>query len=278
MLTCFVDESGCPGKLTSIASAIQPLLVIAGMALDTGAIVRATRDFARISQRYHHGQSRPDQICADLTSELIKGVDVRRAFRADPAAAQLKEAPLLDSVLSLLKTHRARLFGVVIVKVPGEEFDGRAVYGRALCDVAQAFHRTLEREQTHGTVIADFREVTLNGRVGAELLEAKLGVAGDQLPWLLHVPTFGNSEMHAPLQMADLLCSALLWPMAAWRFRTELSGSPALHPTSDEATRRAFRRRLLDLLPQDERPCSAASEEYRVGEGHIAVPLHEVLR
>lgn len=41
---------------------------------------------------------------------------------------------------------------------------------------------------TFGTVVADFREAKLNGRVSVELMEAKLGPAGDQLPKLLHLP------------------------------------------------------------------------------------------
>lgn len=123
-------------------------------------------------------------------------------------------APFLDSVLTLLKTGGARVYGTVIVKKSGQEFDGCAAYGRALYDVARAFHSTLEADQAQGTVIADFREARLNGRVSAELM-AMFGPGGDQLPRLLHVPTFGNSEMHAPLQLTDIVCSALAWPMAA---------------------------------------------------------------
>jgi|GEM_PF-1283289 len=273
MLTCFIDESGCPGQLPAITANVQPLLVIAGIALDTKDISVVTRQFARLTQRYHHGQSRPNEICADLQGELIKGAEVRRAVRNDPAAAELKELPLLDSLLSMLKTHRAKLFGTVIVKTPGKEFDGRVVYGRGLFDVAEAFHGTLEALDTHGTAIADFRESKLNGRVSAELMEAKLGPAGDRLPRLLHLPTFGNSEVHAPLQMADLLCSAIAWPMAAHRFRLELAGSPFLNAVGDANTRRRFRHRLLELTPDSQ---SAAAQ--RIGEGHLAVPLRATLQ
>ena len=84
-----------------------------------------------------------------------------------------------------------------------------------MTDSVTAFHRTLECQQTNGTVIADFREAQLNGRVSANLMTAKLRTAGDQLPGLLYAHTFGNSEVHAPLQLADLVCSAVPWPIAA---------------------------------------------------------------
>ena len=32
------------------------------------------------------------------------------------------------------------------------------------------------------------------------------------------MPTFGNSENHAPLQIVDLLCSAVLFPIAAFSY------------------------------------------------------------
>jgi hypothetical protein len=274
MLTCFIDESGCPGQLPSATSQVQPILVIAGVALETSAIATVTRQFARITQRYHHGQSRPESICSDLQSELIKGSEVRRTFRSNPAAAEQKEHPLLDSVLDLLRSHQAKLYGTVVVKTAGEEFDGRAVYAQGLSDVARAFHRTLEVEQTQGTVIADFRESKLNGRVSADLMEAKLGPAGDQLPRLLYAPTFGNSEVHAPLQLVDLVCSAMLWPIAAWRFRVELEGSPHIAPSADACIRRRYRRRLQELLPElaaDAPPAPAVSG------GHHVAHLHDVL-
>jgi hypothetical protein len=272
MLTCFIDESGCPGQLPTVTSQVQPILVIAGIALDTSAIATVTRQFARITQRYHHGHSRPNDICADLQSELIKGAEVRRAFRASPAAPEQKEHSLLDSVLDLLRSHDAKLYGMVVVKMPGEEFDGREVYGQGLSAVARAFHRTLEMQMSQGTVIADFREAKLNGRVSTDLMEAKLGPAGDQLPRLLYAPTFGNSEVHAPLQLVDLVCSAMLWPIAAWRFRAELKGNPHLAPIADACIRRRYRKRLLELLASEHGPAAP-----HVTGGHHITQLRDVL-
>jgi hypothetical protein len=108
--------------------------------------------------------------------------------------------------------------------------------------------------------------------VSADLLEAKLGAAGDQLPRLLHVPTFGNSEVHAPLQLVDIVCSAMLWPIAAWRFRTELDGSPHVVPTADACIRRRYRRRILELLESAD-----ALSLYPAVAGHRTARLLEVL-
>lgn len=277
MLTLFIDESGCPGQLRTLDSPVQPLLVVAGIALDTSHLAEVTRKFARLTQRYHHGQSRPNEICTDIQAELVKGSDVRRAIRANPSSPELKELAFLDSVLSLMKTHRARLFGTVIVKHVGQEFDGQVVYGRALHEVVRTFHEQLLASDTFGTAIADFREAKLNGRVSVELMEAKLGPLGDQLPRLLHLPTFGNSEVHAPLQIADLVCSALVWPIAAHRFREELSGSPLLNPTADEGTWRRFRQRLQEMTPANEVALAVATPP-QTANGYRAIQLRHLLQ
>lgn len=275
MLTCFVDEAGCPGKLPSIDSPVQPILVVAGISLRTEDIAPLSQKFGHLVQRYRHGQSRPNDISADLQREHIKGADVRRVIRNDrtTAKAEAKELPMLDDVLALLDACQARLHGTVVVKSPGADFDGRAIYSRCLMAATCSFHEHLVRQNTCGTVIADFREVTLNGRVSAQLFEAKLGSGGDRLPRLLHVPTFGNSEVHAPLQVADLICSALLWPIAACQFRGELAGSPCLHPAGDDCIRARFREPLRRLLPCPDLPRSRATTVA----GHLIVPLPAIL-
>jgi hypothetical protein len=45
MLTLFIDESGCPGALRALNSQVQPLLVIASIALDTSHIAEVTRKY-----------------------------------------------------------------------------------------------------------------------------------------------------------------------------------------------------------------------------------------
>lgn len=187
-------------------------------------------------------------------------------------AAEGREFPLIDSVLTLLRTHEAKLYGTVIVKAAGEEFDGRWAYSQALSTIAKEFHRTLEAAETQGTAIADFRESKLNGRVSTDLMEAKLGPTGDQLPRLLYPPTFGNSEVHAPLQLVDLVRSAMLSPIAAWHFRERLDGSPHIAPTADVCIRRRFRRRLQELCP-----ATQESNAPPMGAGHITLPLSALL-
>jgi len=44
MFTLFIDESGCPGQFPTLNSPVQPLLVVAGIVLDTSHLAEVNRD------------------------------------------------------------------------------------------------------------------------------------------------------------------------------------------------------------------------------------------
>lgn len=63
-------------------------------------------------------------------------------------------------------------------------------------------------------MIADSRTPTTNAWVAHSIFTQKFKTAGDCYPRLLEMPTFGHSQNHAGIQIADLVSSALLFPMA----------------------------------------------------------------
>jgi hypothetical protein len=76
--------------------------------------------------------------------------------------------------------------------------------------------------------VADFREPTLNALMTRPICQAKYRSV-EKLPRLCGVPTFGHSENHAGLQAADLIASALLYPVVSQRHAAQLQGHPHLH-------------------------------------------------
>lgn len=66
-----------------------------------------------------------------------------------------------------------------------------------------------------GFIIADSRSKAKNALVAHSVFTQKFQVAGDEYHRVLEMPTFGHSENHVGIQLADLVCSALLFPMAA---------------------------------------------------------------
>lgn len=252
MKFCYVDESGCPGQLPLILpSAVQPALAIVGLSVGHDSVRLLTQRFVLLKQRYQFGSKRPDALQEDMPVE-IKGSELRMAIRSQGSAA-MDAHKFLDSLLQLLIDHEVRLFGQVLIKLPGVSFDGADVYSSALMAISRSFHLQLELENTDGQVIADFREPKLNTKVTQPICAAMLRKHGDCFPRFLECPTFAMSNSHAGLQIADILTSALIYPIALNTFGSDLPPGPHRH-SSDASLRRRYIRRLKQLgtvtLPQ----------------------------
>ncbi len=66
-------------------------------------------------------------------------------------------------------------------------------------------------------MIADSRTPALNASVAHSIFTQRFrsSAGGDPYPRILEVPTFGHSQNHAGIQLADLVVSGLLFPIAA---------------------------------------------------------------
>ena len=58
-LTCYIDEAGCPGRLTSPSADVQPFLIVAGVCLRSADDTAFTRQFTALKQRYLEGHTPP---------------------------------------------------------------------------------------------------------------------------------------------------------------------------------------------------------------------------
>jgi hypothetical protein len=54
--------------------------------------------------------------------------------------------------------------------------------------------------------------------VSFSIFTQKFRFAGDLYPRLMEMPVFGQSLNHAPIQVCDLLCSGLLYPIVAYAY------------------------------------------------------------
>lgn len=153
----------------------------------------------------------------------------------------------------MLTVYQARLLACVVAKHPGGEFDGRLAYASGMHFIARQFHGLLELECAEGLLVVDSREAKANARV-AQLVCAAKFAGMDQLPRLIEAPLFGRSDDHAGLQVADIVASALVFPVASTIFGPNLNGHPHLHQ-SDPLLARRYRKRLKGLFA----PCNAAS-------------------
>lgn len=96
----------------------------------------------------------------------------------------------------------------------GQPINGTAIYTFSVQDICAGFQELLTLGDIKGAVIADSRNKPKNSTVAHSVFTLKHRVAGDAFDRVIEMPTFGHSDNHVGLQIADLLCSAFLYPMA----------------------------------------------------------------
>lgn len=105
-----------------------------------------------------------------------------------------------------------------------------ASYGYAVQDIARHFSQNLESLGDTGVIIADGRSHQTNRKVAHSIFTQKWRTGGDPYPALREVPLFAASDNHAGLQIADLIASTLVFPMAATTYCPNRPGSPHSSP------------------------------------------------
>jgi len=91
-------------------------------------------------------------------------------------------------------------------------------YGMGMQDFAAAFNHYLGTRGCEGVIIADSRTHESNVRVAHSIHTQKYRSGADPYPHIAEVPIFAASDNHAGLQIADMLATALFFPMVVAAF------------------------------------------------------------
>jgi hypothetical protein len=210
---CYIDEAGCSATLPATRTDIQPLLVIAGLIVQQDALADITRAFLALKRKYFPGAFKSLHLLDDVREE-IKGSDLRSAIRkrAHRARTQLR---FIDETLDLLAHFECRILADIWIKGVAAPFKARETYTQSVQHACRTFQAFLESKGASGFMVADFRTTPLNDQVAHSIFTQKYRAKGDPFGRVLELPTFGVSNNHVGLQITDVLCSALLFPMAS---------------------------------------------------------------
>ncbi len=121
--------------------------------------------------------------------------------------------------MSLLRRHDVRLVARIWIKAPGARFDGTAVYTSSIQRLCTYFEHYLTELDSFGLCIADSRSKSKNLRVSHSIFTQKFGTVPN-FERLIELPTFGHTDNHAGLQVCDIVCSGLLYPIACFAYCT----------------------------------------------------------
>ena len=237
---CYIDEAGCATPVPGSVTNVQPVLAISGLILDFARLPNVTVEFLRLKRKYHPGKFKSAHHLDDVRQE-IKGSDIRSRMRKQGyhAMADLK---FLDETLDLLMTHGSAFFATIWVKGIKKPFKARPVYTRSIQMACENFQEFLADRNDVGFMVADFRTTQLNDQVAHSIFTQKFRAKGDPYPRILELPTFGISNNHVGLQISDLLCSSLLFPIATSSYCWGYIAGVHVHPRDLFIKRRYVRR------------------------------------
>lgn len=220
MRICYLDEAGDTAPLASAASALPPVFVPAAIVIEQGRLAAATVEYLRIKQRYFPNLMPKTGHYLDCVMAEVKGSEVRRVLRTGNRNERRHALGFLDRVVELLEQQRIKIIGRVWVKAVGQPMNPTAIYTSSVQAVFRYFQHYLTQQDDVGLVIADSRRKAQNSEVAHSIFTQKFGVGGDQYDRILEMPTYGHSENHVGLQLADLLVSGFVFPMATFTYCT----------------------------------------------------------
>ncbi len=217
---CYVDESGDTGTLASPTHPIQPVLVILGVALDHTHLAALTHEFIDLKARFSPALASRLSGRFDILLHEAKGTALRKEALSSSRRESRRALGFLDHVVTLLEKHEAKVFGRVWIKALRYPMDGNAVFTSSMQAICGCFERYLTQRGDCGLVIADSRSPGQNVPVAFSIFTQKFQAAGDAFGRILEMPTFGHSDNHVGLQLADLVVSGLIFPMAVVAYCT----------------------------------------------------------
>jgi len=214
----YVDESGSTGNLPATNSDIQPLFTILGLIIDQSRIHDFSLKFIYLKRQFFLDavlwDKRPPQQFLDWVLFEPKGSDLRKSIAEGRKRIRRHAHQFVDKTLSLIEEAEAKLIGRVWIKGVGVPFDGHSVYTASIQHLCRYFDNYLTRQNQYGLMIADNRTKDKNAKVSHSVFTQRFSSSGNPYSRLLELPVFGQSENHVGIQVCDLICSGIVFPIA----------------------------------------------------------------
>lgn len=218
MYICYIDESGTSGTLTSASCNIEPAIVHVGLFVHQAKIAELTNTLLRIKRRFTPAKAQAGTHALDAIKIELKGSDLR-SDAANPSHRKRRRAfGIMDACLKAIESTGSRFVARILVKEIGGIQSDQTHYTTTVQDICTHFQHLLTHTNQSGIVILDSRNKGKNTPVAHSIFTQKYKTTGDTYPGLIEAPTFGHSDNHAGLQLADTLASALLFPIAMASF------------------------------------------------------------
>jgi hypothetical protein len=212
----YLDEAGdlqdLPEKPTANPDH-QPVFVLGGVLIDYARLDSLTLDFLALKRRFFPGLFYKSASSLDAVLPEIKGAALRRTVIQGGRNARRQTFGFLDHVFALLESNGVAIAARIWVKPPGKSLKSTPMYTSSVQRLYEVYDHYLTTQQDYGLCLIDSRTKGLNVPVAHSIFTQKFKTE-PRYPRVIELPGFVHSDNHVGIQLADLLCSALLAPMA----------------------------------------------------------------
>jgi hypothetical protein len=199
-------------------------MVIAGLIVEAGHIPALTRDFLAFKRRFFPGRFTRGHALDHVLTE-VKGGEILQMTRSDSRNKRRQADLIRRELLDMVEAYACRVIGRIWVKETGKSLKPEATYCYAVQDIALHFSQFLLGGNTQGLLIADGRSKSLNVPVAHSIFTQKWRTGGDPFTPMMEVPLFAHSDNHVGLQLADLIVTTFVLPMAAHAYGAALTSA-----------------------------------------------------
>src|SRR6202162_1815833 len=215
----YLDEAGDLQAISAVptSNTEQPVFILAGIFVDQARLDSLTQDFLTMKQRFFPGLPYRSALHLDAILPEVKGSEVRRNFLRGNRNQRRQILGFLDHLLDLLQNNNVSLVARIWIKGLGRTLRSTALYTASVQRLYEVYDHHLTTTQDYGLCLLDSRTKGLNVRVAHSIFTQKFKAA-PRYPRMVELPGFVHSDNHAGIQIADLLCSALLAPIAGYTY------------------------------------------------------------
>lgn len=229
MHLCYVDEAGHTSPIDTEHADQPPLFALIGITVPLSTSKNLTWDFLQMKKTYE--PSLKKVRLSELVEFELKGSSLRRDLRRPTnRRAHRRAYRIIDDTLTLLEENGCQVIGKVVTKQLGDQLKDSAVYSPAVRDLATSLESLCAASSTNGALILDSRTKTKNSANVNGITSQRFKSGGDPFPHLVEAPVFGHSDSHVPLQIADIVASALVFPVACAVYCSDYTWNAHVRP------------------------------------------------
>jgi len=245
VLICYADEAGNTGLYHPADPASSPVFALVGISVDETRADDVLMEYLRLKQRFVP-VLRTRQLSQVIQHE-VKGAALRRDIRKMGSLHTTRRAlSYLNQLISLLERHHVKLMGRVLVKRAGEVYSSASTYPSAVADIAGTLDRQARDAGARSLLVLDAQTKVKNEGNVHQITTRRFRHGGNMFPTFVESPVFGHSDTHSLLQVADLVASGLVYPMACAAYLPPVPGDAHRDPAY-QAVRATFGKRLAGL-------------------------------